>query len=141
MKWPVTDVGKMLGFKANSQEKILETSLVKKVVLLKHKDWTHGKKSYWGHKECPHYTLSSLEGVSLPTYFGNKVFRILRVLASIDRKGHLLLFSKISVMRPFGCISEGHILGGDCQHISGGAEIKKVSKGIFFFQRNFCMLK
>ena len=39
---------KMLGFKANGQERILETSLMHKVVLLKHGVRTHGQKElYW----------------------------------------------------------------------------------------------
>ena len=36
-------VGKMLRFKASDQERILEMSLVQKVVLLKHKDRTRGQ--------------------------------------------------------------------------------------------------
>ena len=43
--------------------------------------------------------------------FGNKVSRISKGLVIIT-KGHLLLFSKKSVMRPFRCISMGQMLGG-----------------------------
>ena len=44
----------MLGFGANSQKRIPETSLVQKVVLLKHRDKIHGQKELpWGLEEWP----------------------------------------------------------------------------------------
>ena len=43
--------------------------------------------------------------------FGSKVSRTLRELAAVRKKGHLPLFSKNSVIRPFRCISVGHMLG------------------------------
>jgi len=44
----------MLGFEAFGQERILEMSLVQKVVLLKPGDRTRGQKElYWGPEEWP----------------------------------------------------------------------------------------
>ena len=48
------DVGKMLGFQADSQERILEMSLVQRDVLLTHRDRIQGQKELpWGHEEWP----------------------------------------------------------------------------------------
>ena len=45
---------------------------------------------------------------------------------------YLLLSNKTLVMRPFRCVSVGHMLGGRLPtHILGGLEIKKISKVIF----------
>lgn len=48
------DVGKTLGFEADGQEGILETSLLRKGGLLKHRDRTPGQKErHWGREEWP----------------------------------------------------------------------------------------
>ena len=44
----------MLGYKADGQERILEMSWYKKVVLLKHRDKTYGQKELChSHEEWP----------------------------------------------------------------------------------------
>ena len=67
------DGGKMLGFKADGQERILETSLVQKVVLFKYRDRTFGQKGlHWGHEEWSIIYFQAGRGYKPPWYFKNR---------------------------------------------------------------------
>ena len=133
----VIDVGKMLGSEANNQERILEMPFVQKGGFIEARGqdpWVErAALRSWGMAHYIHSRGGQGEHKP-PRYFGNKVSRIPRGLA-IVRKGHLLVFSKNSVMRPLRCISVGYILWGWLPTCIWGSR----DKGSF--QRNLSVFK
>ena len=99
----------------------------KVVVFLKHGDrMCRQKEPHWG---CDGGLIKYIQvGIKSLRNFGNKVSRTLR--GSLSGKGHLLLFSKTSVKRPFRCISGSPKFGVRLPNIYHGLEVKEVSKGI-----------
>ena len=87
----------------------------KKVVLLKHRDRTHGQKElHQSHEEwlIIYFQVERGLGKALVSKeFGSKVTRTLRGQLLLG-KCHLLISSKTLVMRHFRYIPGGHMLAG-----------------------------
>ena len=80
----------MLGFRANSQERILEISLVQEGGFIKARVQDHGKKElHWSHEERPiiHFQAGMGLGIAKSLRnFGNKVSSTLRGLAVVGKE-------------------------------------------------------
>ena len=101
--------------RADSQERILETSLVQKDDFIKawEQDLRAEKKLRWDHEKWPiiYFPVGRrLEIAQVSKEFWKQGFQDPEGL--LLGKCHLLLSNKILVMRPFQNILVGHMLGG-----------------------------
>ena len=102
--------------RANDQERILETSLVQNGGFIKvwgPDPWAGrvAAPGLWGGADCIPVSREGGEDSVLSKEFWKQGFQDPEGAATVG-KGHLLPSNKTWVMRPFRCVSMGHMLGG-----------------------------